>query len=292
MGDTEIGWTHRPGTRGRSWNPGQGCALKSEGCRNCYAMRMAARFAENGWSKGLINLKTGKWNGSARIAMHKLREPLSWREPSTVFTNSMSDLFYEGFPNEEIAAVFGVMAACPRHVFQVLTKRPDRMCEWFKWVSDTAAVDGGAGAWCINHLDEEHPELLGDRAYLGVPWPPLNVWNGVSVENQEALDERWPHLVATPSAVRFFSAEPLLGPLDFTHVFADAACKTGKLWVIGGCESGPGARPADPQWFHSIAEQCRAAGVPYFHKQMMVDGKLRRDVADFPPGLQIQEWPS
>lgn len=119
MGDTTISWLLRPGTRPRSWNPTQGCEMVSPGCKNCYAMRMAARFAKDGWSQGLIDLKTKKWSREGRLATHKLTEPLTWREPSTVFVNSMSDLFWEKFTDEEIAAVFGVMAACPQ---QALTQ--------------------------------------------------------------------------------------------------------------------------------------------------------------------------
>lgn len=314
MGDTDIGWTHRPGTRGRSWNATQGCALISPGCKHCYAMRMAARFAESGWSKGLINLKTRKWNGEARLAAHKLDEPLRWREPSTVFVNSMSDLFYEGFSNEQIAAVFGVMAACPRHTFLVLTKRARRMRKWFEWLESRVEQDAEewSGRDCgtsiddarrdslLEYLDEKACEALAghyDCCHLGITtnpsrvWPLASVWLGVSTENQETADERIPELLQTPAAVRFLSIEPMLGPVDLTMAFADAACKVGGFWVIDGCESGPGARPADEAWFRSIRDQCREAGVPYFHKQMMVNGKLETDPARFPADLAIQEWP-
>ena len=331
MGDTDIGWTHRPGTRGRSWNPTQGCALKSEGCRNCYAMRMAARFAESGWSKGLINLKTRKWNGEARLAAHKLDEPLRWREPSTVFVNSMSDLFYEGFSNEQIAAVFGVMAACQQHTFLVLTKRARRMREWFEWIADqlVSAHQLGAArgvrwhAWTefgrIGNVTAE--EIVSPSYRRGCTpdwrWPLPNVWLGVSVENQDAADERIPDLLTTPAAVRFLSCEPLLGRLDFVlrgnrikewdedwkydtlrgseWARPDPDIEDGssaKLdWLITGCESGPGARSAEESWFRSISDQCRAAGVPLFNKQMRINGRVETDPARFPSDLQIQEWP-
>ena len=132
MGDTEISWTHRPGTRGRTWNPVQGCSRISAGCQNCYAERLAARFAVTGWSQGLINLKARKWNGTLRIAQHKLADPLRWREPSTVFVNSMSDLFHKGVDDAYIAQVFDVIRRCPQHTFQVLTKRADRLASFFR----------------------------------------------------------------------------------------------------------------------------------------------------------------
>lgn len=322
MGDTDIGWTHRPGTRGRSWNVSQGCRRKSTGCERCYAERTAARFAESGWSKGLINLKTKKWNGEARLAAHKLDEPLRWREPSTVFVNSMSDLFYEGFSNEQIAAVFGVMAACPRHTFLVLTKRAQRMREWFEWVAGLET-----DPWTECHAaalrlevqagvsDLVHTRSGGDD---GRPWPLLNVWLGCSTENQETADERIPELLATPAAVRFLSCEPLLGRLDLVlrgnrikewdedwkydtlrgaewanpHSEVENGSSPSLDWVIVGCESGHGARPADEAWFRSIRDQCRDAGVPMFLKQMRINGKVETDKAKFPPDLQIQEWPA
>src|SRR5689334_11832610 len=122
MGDTKISWTHRPGTRGRTWNPVNGCKVCSPGCANCYAMRFSAPGQRY---HGLVQIAKNKravWTGESRLEPDMLALPLSWRQPSTVFVNSMSDLFYEGFTNEEIAAVFGIMAACPQHTFIVLTK--------------------------------------------------------------------------------------------------------------------------------------------------------------------------
>ena len=300
MGDTTISWTRRPGTRGRTWNVTQGCALKSEGCRNCYAMRIAARFAVNGWSKGLINLQTKKWSGETNFANHKLAEPLGWRDPSTVFVNSMSDLFYEGFTNEQIAAVFGVMAACRLHTFIILTKRAQRMREWFEW----AHLDGerfdmmrfGPSALLTCAWEACASEMWGDDSddpfgglpnaeTFGTTWPLPNVWTGVSVENQAAADERIPPLLETPAVMRLLSCEPLLGPVDarLTGCFHEGAgtparpdelenhsgCAARIGWVIAGCESGPGphVRDCDADWLRSLRDQCASAGVPYFLKQ-------------------------
>lgn len=283
MGETEISWTHRPGTVGRTWNPGQGCSRVSEGCRNCYAERLAARFAESGWSKGLINLKTRKWNGTVRLAPHKLAEPLSWRKPSTVFVNSMTDLFHEGYSNNDIAAVFGVMAACPQHTFQILTKRATRMREWFEWLaiqpSDAGPAWHQSATYCARRAFDmlEWDERL-NRADDHKAWPLRNVWLGVSVENQEAMD-RWVELWQTPAVVRFLSVEPMIGPVELRcadcngtpndHCGPDrGGCpRAFPDWVIAGCESGPGARSCDVQWLRSLRKQCAAVGLAYFLKQ-------------------------
>lgn len=283
MSDTPISWTHRPGTRGRSWNPIQGCAMVSEGCRNCYAMRQARRFALDGWSKGLVNLKTGKWTGETKFAAHKLDEPFHWKDPSTVFVNSMSDLFYEGFTNEQIAAVFGIMAATPQHTYLILTKRAKRMREWFAWLNDSTSHGKDTCAE-ICRREASKVDSVNVEGY-DTRWSLPNVWLGVSVENQEAADERIPDLLATPAVVRFLSCEPLLEAVDLRHVQHNREFEVDALtgdhgvhrplagrgpridWVIAGCESGPGARPCDVAWLRSLRDQCAAAGVPFFLKQ-------------------------
>lgn len=222
------------------------------------------------------------WTGVVRLVPERLEDPLRWKRPRRIFCNSMSDLFHENLSDDTIDQVFAVMAVSHRHIYQVLTKRADRMYDYI-------TTPGRHEAWS-KHINGMSSHISGVSEEW---WPQFagHIHLGISVENQAALDERWLHLMATPAGVRFFSAEPLLGPLDFTHVFADAACKAGRFWVIGGCESGPGARPAEDAWFHSLAAQCREAGVPYFQKQMMVNGKLCTDVTSFPAGLQIQEFP-
>ena len=300
MGDkSKIEWTDA------TWNPIRGCSLVSAGCENCYAMKMAHRFSGPGKPfDGLTRLgKHGPvWTGDVRLVPEVLDQPLRWRKPRQIFVNSMSDLFHKDVPNEYIAAVFGVMAAAPQHTFQVLTKRPDRMSEWSEWVGASSEcrsdasdrvvtdmfgvpelnnyltrydreTDEGGSEGFYDHLIEEPPE-----------WPLPNVWLGVSVENQEAADKRMPLLLQTPAAVRFVSAEPLLGPVDLSRwVWGnrcpdrqcsdstwDHACQLGEQrlhWVIVGGESGPGARPMHPDWARSIRDQCVAAGVPFHFKQ-------------------------
>jgi protein gp37 len=234
------------------------------------------------------------WSGRLRFVRDALGVPLKWRKPRRIFVNSMSDLFHEALDNEDIAAVFGVMAACPQHTFQVLTKRPARAVKWFAWAAAPAPQDGGPGVPTACGI---HAANAGaDVDYLGLRerWPLPNVWIGVSAENQETADERIPLLLKLPAAVRFVSAEPLLGALDlrpYLHRSRDNVCprclfstngpeeicpNDGALlghdialdWVIVGGESGNGARPFDTYWARLIVEQCRAAKASVFVKQL------------------------
>lgn len=287
---SDIEWTDT------TWNPVRGCMKVSEGCRNCFAMGFAARFSGPGQPyEGLALRKNGKpaWTGEVRFVPEKLAEPLSWRKPRRIFVNSMSDLFHESLTNDQIAAVFGVMAACPQHTFQVLTKRPERMRGWFRWAdlnrgtetSPEMFVQGCAHAI----LDDRFPLHPIKGTYKRYPWPLTNVWLGVSCENQETADARIPLLLQTPAAVRFVSAEPLLGPIDlWRHLVPVSACCAASLqgtdwccdcdrfcrptptlgWVIVGGESGPRARPCAQEWIESIVRQCRNAQVACFVKQL------------------------
>jgi len=249
--NTSIQWTDK------TWNPVRGCSVVSPGCVHCYAMKVAHRFSGEG--KPYVGLtkqtKAGpQWTGTVVTVDGALREPLSWRKPCRVFVNSMSDLFHEDVPDQFIAEVLGVTALAERHTFQILTKRAARMRDVVAW-------------W----IDRYHP--------VG---PLANVWLGVSVENQHYADERMPLLLQTPAAVRFISAEPLLGPVnierwlraeDCNHpeqFCEDVGCRgeTWLDWVIVGGESGPGARPFDLAWARSIVAQCKFAGVKCFVKQL------------------------
>jgi len=266
MGDgTGISWTDA------TWNPVRGCSRVSEGCRNCYAERVAARFSGPGQPyEGLADRERAgsKWTGEVRIVPEHLADPLRWKRPRRIFVNSMSDLFHEKLSNEDIAAIFGVMAAAPQHTFQVLTKRAERMREWFEWMaleenwSPTATMHVEAGP----HLDDDEDDTLAERI-LDAEWPLPNVWLGVSVENQDAA-KRIQHLLATPAAVRFLSCEPLIGPIDLLAASPNARSLVWDLdWIIGGCESGPGARACDVDWLRSLRDQCAMAAVPFFLKQ-------------------------
>lgn len=311
MGETSIEWTHRPGTRGAVWNPTRGCRVLSPGCEHCYAMRQAHRFSGKGGPyEGLTQLrnKGPVWTGKGRLVEDMLDMPLRWRAPRTVFVNSMSDLFFEKFSNEEIASVFGVMAACPQHTFQILTKRAKRMREWFEWrVTPTRNV----GIETCLHAAKfalTKDEVFDERLLRGHgrAWPLDNVWLGVSVENQKYADERITELLRTPAAVRFVSYEPALGPVDFYPWLLDASIRSTETildWIIVGGESGPGARPFSQEWAEKTIAQCKAAGVPCFFKQYgaaPVDGegvaialKDKKGGAplEWPKALRVRQWP-
>lgn len=270
MTASKIEWTDRS-----DWNPIRGCTRVSEGCRNCYAEGIAARFSGPGQPFHGFAERTAKgprWTGKVQLVEDRLTLPLRWKKPARIFASSTSDIFHESLPDEAIDRIFAVMALAPRHIFQVLTKRPERMRDYVTALhtkrvlkAGMVAVDGMA---VIEHYADPADFPL---------WKPLpNVWLGVSVEDQATADERIPHLLATPAARRFLSCEPLLGPVDLGRVYATKDQHGTYLheapilaldWVIAGGESGPNARPMHPDWARSLRDQCQAAGVPFFFKQ-------------------------
>lgn len=256
---TKIEWATE------SWNPVTGCTPVSEGCVHCYARRMAQRLA-------------GRFGYPAEypfaVTAHpeRLEEPLQWKKPRRVFVCSMGDLFHRLVSDSYIWQVFNVMRKAQQHTFLVLTKRPQRMLEWFNFIKNTVEIGE-------------------------MPWPLPNVWLGVTAENQKRADERIPILLQTPAAVRFASVEPMLGPVDLTKLplgpngygldfELDALTgwahgynentrnhrvsrndQFGRLdWVICGGETGPSARPMHPNWVRGLRDQCQVAGVPFFFK--------------------------
>lgn len=218
---TGIEWTDA------TWNPVTGCTEVSPGCDHCYAKTFAERwrgtpghYFENGFD--------------AQLRHDKLSQPLKWKKPRRIFVNSMSDLFHDAIDDVFLGLVWQVMADCPQHTFQILTKRHARM-----------------------------------RSFLKGFEPLPNVWLGVSAESQQWADIRIPALLDTPAAVRFISAEPLLGPISlmrwlnggFGNVAPDLH------WVIVGGESGAGARIMSPDWARDLRDECVAADVPFLFKQ-------------------------
>ena len=277
MSDTKIEWATKV------WNPLRGCSKVSEGCRNCYAIRQARRFSGSGQPYEGLTERTAvgpNWTGKVRLVPEMLGEPFKWRNPERVFVNSMSDLFHPEVPFDYIDEVFAVMALATQHTFMILTKRPDRMLEWFKSVGSRRPIPGhrvstGDSPFCTGGACKTHDAEVG---YCGSPWPLPNVWLGVSVENQEAADERITLLLQTPAAVRFLSCEPLLGPISIPHVimemidWGDGPREWGDgagiiNWIIAGGESGPKARPMNPDWVRSLRDQCQATGVAFHFKQ-------------------------
>lgn len=272
MGKTSIEWTDA------SWNPIVGCTEVSPGCANCYAARVAAtRLRNTPQYAGLAHTdafplpgespkpktRTG-WTGEVRFLPDRLEEPLHWRKPRRIFVCDMGDLFHDGVLEDWLFSIFGVMALCQRHTFQVLTKRPEKM------LSFLGDIEGAAG-FVSRAFQKIGPWPTCDMARI---WPLPNVWLGVSVENQHFADARIPLLLGTPAAVRWISAEPLLGPLDLNQsqyrVPAYAWRGTAPMridWLVCGGESGPNARSMHPDWARSLRDQCQAAGVPFFFKQ-------------------------
>lgn len=267
-----------------TWNPIGGCTRVDEGCRNCYAEIMAARFSGHGpgqWGEGLARIVRSangsvdhRWTGQMRLNESVLDRPLRWRKPRRIFVNSTSDLFHESVPDEWIDRVFAVMALCPQHTFQVLTKRAARMREYLtrNAVNDQIMMASIPHPSLLDGTEEELCNLI-----TGVAWPLPNVWLGTSIHDQAIADLRIPHLLASPAAVRFVSAEPLLGPVDigapvrfalFSGKIVPIGDGTKPLsWVIVGGESGPGARPMHIDWVRSLRDQCVSAGVAFFFKQ-------------------------
>jgi protein gp37 len=297
QGKNGISWTDA------TWNPVVGCSIVSPACTNCYAMAQAARIERmtggNTHYAGTTKVVNGKpvWTGKLVLAPdHILTAPLRWRRPRRVFVNSMSDLFHEDMPDEWIDRVFAIMALSPQHTFQILTKRPERMRRHLSHDGRLRGIAMIAGKM----VDERgfDGDVASD-AVLDGPWPLPNVWLGVTAEDQARADERIPSLLETPAAVRFVSAEPLLGPVNLAririapdhHTIIDAldgyaleaGGRTGLDWIIVGGESGPGARPTHPDWIRSIRDQCAAAGVAFHFKQ-------RGDWSWLEPG--DGEWPT
>jgi len=270
-----IGWTEA------TWNPVTGCSHVSPGCEHCYAETLSLRI---GWSK----LPWTNQNAAENVKLHEKRliEPLRWKSPQRVFVNSMSDLFHELVPDGFVDKVFAVMALARQHDFQVLTKRPERMRDYCRALDNEACSRLGEAAFLV----------AGDRACQGISnlfelaapddaYPFNNIWLGTSVEDQRRADERIPVLLETPAAVRFISAEPLLGPLDLSDYLHpscecelsnpvipvyqhDEACPAGAGsldWVILGGETGREYRPMNPEWAENLAAQC--IGIPLFAKQ-------------------------
>lgn len=320
---TKIEWTDA------TWNIITGCSVVSAGCKHCYAMKLAGTRLQHHPSRaGLTQMSAAGpvWNGEVRFNEQWLDQPMRWTKPRLIFVCAHGDLFHEAVPDEWLDRVFAMMALCPRHTFQVLTKRPARML-----------------AYLADAEMEIRDAIKYERVAHTMQWPLRNVWLGVSVEDQAAADERIPLLLKTPAAVRWISAEPLLGTVDLRHLnkdketneldalqpwtweqeleqwrgssetweedFADwyggmtiaqakGPCHPKIDWVVGGAESGNHARPTHPAWFRSLRDQCAAAGVAYLHKQngewlprsscyhTFEDGK---SLADLDPGAT--QWP-
>ncbi|MBX9907452.1 MAG: phage Gp37/Gp68 family protein [Beijerinckiaceae bacterium] len=295
---SNIEWTEA------TWNPIVGCTITSPGCTNCYAMKMAGRIERMGTARHYdgttLTSKAGSvWTGKLALAPeHVLLAPLRRRKPTTWFVNSMSDLFHEDALDAWIDRVFAVMALTPQHTYQVLTKRSDRMRAY---VGNLPNRDDFVGHAAAHLWGGENPDAIYDQARRAVMMPLPNVWLGVSAEDQRRADERIPDLLATPAAIRFVSAEPLLGPIDFMRIrrpsplgsMSALPCEPGQSatldWIIVGGESGPGARHMEDAWAESIVQQCAAAGTAAFVKQM--GGPVKARMRPIPAHLMVRQFP-
>ncbi|MFO0806715.1 MAG: phage Gp37/Gp68 family protein [Gemmataceae bacterium] len=305
--NSAIEWTDA------TWNPTTGCTRVSDGCRNCYAFQLHDMRHEAHKAGKSVPAQYAKPFKELQMFEDRLTAPLSWRKPRRIFVNSMSDLFHKDVPEVFIDRVFAAMALAEWHTYQILTKRPERMAEYFSRAEYrtgriAAAVEGFAAV-----LPWKKQRRVGDMAvtspagvYEGLMggWRsplPKNVWLGTSVENQDAADKRIPHLLSVPAAVRFLSCEPLLGEVNLRRYFHHSyrcpayvppprpvsyagqgeGCTCPRLhWVIVGGESGPGARPCRVEWIRSIVDQCRAASVPVFAKQLGGNIVTRNDMIE------------
>lgn len=309
---TGITWTDA------TWNPVTGCTKVSQGCKHCYA--------EREWVRLSANPKATAYYGRAftDVACHedRLDQPLRWKRPRMIFVNSMSDLFHEDVPDTFIDKVFAVMALAEQHVFQVLTKRPERMHAYLT-SKNRADIIG-----------EKAMPIVSKNDFGLLEWPIKNVWLGVSVEDQATADERIPPLLQTPAAVRWVSAEPLLNKIDLTHLELDPFnyynALTGDTimlnrtiipmentlsWVVVGGESGNSARALNAQFLYALVSQCKAAGTPVFVKQLgyrFIDldnalygagietadknrkliNRAGADMNEWPEDLRVREWPN
>lgn len=298
---TDATWTPIRAARIDNGKAGVHCEKVSEACKNCYAERLNLRNLPAHGTGLPFNIvsrdKVGFYFDDA-IGEQALR----WRRPRKIFVCSQTDLFGEFVDDDLIAMTFAYMALASWHTFQVLTKRPQRLLALSRSAEFCELVEDNISMLAMDHcdaLDRRRDDLrAAEIDVLGEDWPLQNVWLGVTAENQARADERIPLLLQTAAAVRFVSAEPLLGPIDLDsslggtkwiggqrgcagmhagvgtadcprepHHHHDDRCSRGLDWVITGGESGPGARPSHPEWFRSLRDQCAAAALPFFFKQ-------------------------
>jgi protein gp37 len=305
---TKIEWTDA------TWNPVAGCEMIAPECAHCYAIYQVHRMASNpnpqirAANEGLTErLPNGRlnWTGVMRTLPDRLTKPLKTKKPTMFFVNSLSDLFHEDVPFEYVAAVFGIMAASRQHTFQILTKRPGRAAEFFRYIADRGRMysERGEVEECFRRVRQEDDGLVCGPAYepATVDWPLPNVWIGTSVGSRQRLPQI-DIVREVPAVVRFLSVEPLLedlGTLDLTGIH----------WVIIGGESGPGARPCNVEWIRSVKDQCVEAGIPVFVKQLgsqpfeyhVIDGgrvwlgqrdRKGGDMSEWPVDLRIRQFPT
>lgn len=251
---TKIEWTDA------TWNPITGCLVKSLGCKHCYAMKLAGTRMKHHWSRqGLtIDTKNGPvWNGEVRFNEEWLAQPLHWAKPRMIFVCAHADLFYEAVPDEWIDRVFAVMAATPRHIFQVLTKRPERMRDYLQRIETEPLQE------TVRRFARALPTPM--PKFDNLKFPSANIWLGCSVENQPWANLRRESMrqISELNWLTWASYEPALEPVDWSGwEFL--------RWMVSGGESdmdGESARPSAPRCHRQARDFCAANGIPYLFKQ-------------------------
>jgi protein gp37 len=271
MGDgTHIEWTDA------TWQIVTGCSIKSPGCTNCYAMRLAGTRLRNHSSRaGLTREVNGNhiWTGEVRFNEQWLDQPLRWKEPRDIFVAAHGDIGHEGVTDEMLDRIFAAITLAHWHRYQILTKRPERLLAYLRSRKTMMGNIGGMAQAIMLEFQSRtsggvkttYPlkaipfrEETIDRFHGGMP----NVWIGASAERQQEADERRPHLeaLARMGWNTWVSYEPALGSINWPGwEFIK--------WMVSGGESGPGARPSHPDWHRATRDWCAANGVPYFFKQ-------------------------
>lgn len=251
----------------KNWRILDGCTKVSPGCKNCFAEDYAKRFASTlPYLNGLTD-DEGNWTGKVNISEDLLDLPINTKKPTVWFVAERSDLFHEAVPDSFIHDALNAIGSASHHTFLLLTKRPDRM-----------------------------EDILFDHYQSKLINPYTNLWIGTTAENQLQADKRIPFLLKAPAAKRFLSIEPMLGHINITK-FHKVGGREGQTryytpeidWVICGCESGTGARPMKKAWAVSLMAQCRVAGIPFFFKQMVIDGKIVKAPKLY--GKEYLQWP-
>lgn len=260
MSKTNIEWTEH------TYNVVSGCTKVTPGCDNCYAIPRSYRIEKTGVTDKYNGVSTGKeWTGKVIMHWDKLHEPFTWRKPRMVFVNSMSDTFHCKVSLEFLRSLWYSMRHNQKHTFQVLSKRPE---QWLRIQKDYAQC-------------------------MGYP----NIWAMTTCENQAMLDKRLPILLQIDAPVRGISVEPMLEPMNLydglIHGLSNGSIPDRRYlhWIVVGCESGPIRRPCELSWVRDLRDQCRELRIALFVKQLLLNGKVVKDMAKFPEDLRIREMP-